>query len=527
MTFPCPHCQYPLVVTTEPAALAGTECPQCGKTVELPRSAPADTTNLPPSAESGTLSHSATESPSCERPSIAGYEVLEELGRGGMGVVYKARQTNLKRIVALKMILAGAHASREDLARFRREAEAIAQLQHPNVVQVYEIGEQQNVPFLVLEFIEGGNLAHRLPVTRPSPREAASLIEVLARTVQVAHDRGIIHRDLKPANILLQGKSQIPNSKLEQGGCSPLPDLGVGSWDFVPKVTDFGLAKQVNANNPSAPAYRTASGAILGTPNYMAPEQASGKNKEIGPPVDIYALGALLYECLTGKPPFHADTPLDTVLRVLSEEPVSPRRLNVAVPRDLETVCLKCLEKRPRNRYVTAGELADDLRRFLDDEPIRARPVTRVERAARWVKRHKAMVGAVLLLALCLGLALAFLPWGGGSPPVPPSPGPDEKVVLPADLHLVPRDALGFVCLRVGDLLRTDLFEKFQRQLIEEKKLAAVLPLSENGPEFEKNYGLSPLAIERATLVVLSPSLGESTLMILGLTKPLVDQRKL
>ncbi|MBI1917024.1 MAG: protein kinase [Planctomycetes bacterium] len=509
LSLPCPHCQCQLLVTAEQAGKEAA-CPHCGQTLRYP---PATTPSsmLPrtgtsfytPPTESGTLSQGQTPPSVFERPSIAGYEILEEVGRGGMGVVYKARQTALKRVVALKMILAGAHASRDDLARFQREAEAAAQLQHPNVVQVYEIGEQQGLPFLALEFVDGGNLAHRLREACPSPREAAVLLETLARAVQAAHELRIIHRDLKPANVLL------------------------ASGYSSPKITDFGLAKRLDLGDTSGKGYRTQSGAILGSPNYMAPEQAGGRNKQIGPACDVYALGAILYECLTGRPPFHAETPLDTVLAVLSEEPVPPRKLNPAVPRDLETVCLACLEKDPRCRYATARDLAEDLHRFLADEPIRARPATRVERAVRWLRRRKAAVGAVLGL-LCLSLTLAFLPWTGSvAGPDLPAPGPETKVVLPADLDLVPRDALGFACVRVGDLLKSDLLEKFQRQLVKDNPaLAAFLPLREKERRVESELGLNPLEIERVTLVVLSPSLGELGLVVLAHKKP-IDQTKL
>jgi serine/threonine protein kinase len=331
-------------------------------------------------------------------PTLPGYELLGELGRGGMGVVYKARHIGLNRLVALKMILAGAHAGPADLARFRREAEAAACLQHPNIVQIFEIGEAEGHPFFALELVAGGSLAPRLDGTPHSPQAAARLIETLARAVQYAHEQGIIHRDLKPANILLQ-KSEIRNPKSEISGAS---DFGFRISDFSPKITDFGLAKRVaDSTGP------TQSGTVLGTPSYMAPEQAGGKHRETGPATDVYALGAILYELLTGHPPFKAATPLDTVLQVLTEEPVAPARLQPRLPRDLETICLKCLHKEPRRRYASAAALAEDLRRFLADEPILARPVGRIERTVKWARRRPALAG-LLAVSLAAGIALGI-----------------------------------------------------------------------------------------------------------------------
>jgi serine/threonine-protein kinase len=288
---------------------------------------------------------------------VPGYEVLGELGRGGMAVVHKARHLGLKRLVALKMILAGAHAGEADLARFRAEAEAIARLQHPNIVQIYEVGEHAGRHYLALEFVDGGTLAQRLNVTPLPPREAAELVRALARAVHYAHGRGVIHRDLKPANILL-------------------------ARDGTPKVSDFGLAKQLAQDTG-----QTQMGTLLGTPSYMAPEQAEGHTKEVGPPADVYALGAILYECLTGRPPFRAPSVAETLEQVRLHEPVPPRRLQPKVPRSLETVCLKCLEKGPQKRYGSAGALAEDLRRFLGEEPILARPPGPAARFALWCRR--------------------------------------------------------------------------------------------------------------------------------------------
>jgi serine/threonine-protein kinase len=308
-------------------------------------------------------------------PSVPGFELLDLLGRGGMGVVYRARQITLNRIVALKMVLAGEHAAPDDRARFLAEAEAVASLQHPGIVQVYEFGAHAGLPYFALEFCPGGSLTARLRGTPQPAAEAATVVERLARAVQAAHDKDIVHRDLKPANVLLAA-------------------------DGSPKITDFGLAKRVHDVNGL-----THTGAILGTPSYMSPEQAAGEGKHVGPAADIYALGAILYECLTGRPPFKAATVLDTVRLVTTAEPVSLRRLNPHAPADLETICHKCLQKDPAKRYATAANLADDLGRWQRGEPITARPVGRLERGWRWCRRHPLAAG-LALTAIAVGLLL-------------------------------------------------------------------------------------------------------------------------
>jgi WD40 repeat protein len=305
-----------------------------------------------------------------QRVSVPGYEVVAELGRGGTGVVYKAWQTRLGRLVALKFLLAGAHTSPDALARFRVEAVTLGRLHHPHIVQIHEVGEEQECPYLTLEYVEGGSLARKLAGTPLPARQAAELVETMARAVHYAHEHGVIHRDLTPGNVLLSAEGS-------------------------PKITDFGLAKlRVGGAN------RTATGEILGTPSYMAPEQAEGK-KGVGLHADVYALGAILYECLTGRPPFKAETPLDTLLQVAADEPVPPRRLQPKVPHDLETICLKCLRKETSQRYASALELAEDLRRFLAHEPIRARPVPPWERTRKWVKRRPALA-ALLAFVIVL-----------------------------------------------------------------------------------------------------------------------------
>jgi DNA-binding beta-propeller fold protein YncE len=321
-----------------------------------------------------------TEPPSA----IPGYEILSELGRGGMGVVYKARQVALNRLVALKMILAGGHAGEDALSRFRLEAESLALLRHPNIVQIYEVGLHEGRPFLALEFLDGGSLANQLVKGTPTPLAAAALVEALARAVHTAHERGIVHRDLKPENVLLDR-------------------------DGTPKITDFGLVKQLGGT-----AGQTASNAILGTPSYMAPEQAQGNSRLVGPAADVYALGAILYKLLTGRPPFEG-SPTDVLMKVAAYEPVPPRRLCLQVPRDLETICLKCLRKQPAERYADALKLAEDLRRFQGGEPIRARPVGRAEGLIKWARRRPALAAAcglsVLVLLLGFGGAGALWLW--------------------------------------------------------------------------------------------------------------------
>jgi serine/threonine-protein kinase len=301
-----------------------------------------------------------------EPPRVFGdFELVRELGRGGMGVVYEARQRSLNRTVALKMVLRGDLASDDDRARFRAEAEAAARLVHPNIVQVYEFGEVAGQPYFAMQYVPGPTLARRLADGPLPPRDAAQLVAAIARGVDHAHQNGILHRDLKPANVLLGGEvvgswgGEKTNSSLTN---SPPHHL------TTPKITDFGLAKLLDAGGSL-----TQTGAIVGTPSYMAPEQARSE-KHLTPAADVYALGAILYECLTGRPPFQAANPFDTLMLVLEQDPVPPRLLNPLVPRDLETVCLKCLEKTPSRRYPSAAALAGDLEAFTSGESISARP---------------------------------------------------------------------------------------------------------------------------------------------------------
>lgn len=328
------------------------------------------------------------ERPPTRLPSLGtGYEVLAEIGRGGMGVVYRARQVGLNRLVALKMVRGAEYASSELLARFRAEAEAVARLHHPQIVQIYDYGEHDGLPYLALELVEGGTLAARLNGTPWPAPQAAALVETLARAVDFAHQRGVIHRDLKPANILIAAET----AEL----------VGSGAAGTQVKITDFGLAKAFHKQSSE----QTQSGALLGTPSYMAPEQAAGQSRLIGPAADVYALGAILYELLTGRPPFRGETPIATLQQVLNSEPVSISLLAPRVPRDLATICSKCLRREPEQRYRSAAELADDLARLLADQPIRARPTSSAERAWRWCRRNPALAisgGTVALLLLAV-----------------------------------------------------------------------------------------------------------------------------
>jgi serine/threonine-protein kinase len=334
---------------------------------------------------------------------IPGYEILDELGRGGMGVVYRARQKNPNRLVALKTVLAGANAGAEMLARFQTEINAAAQLQHPNIVQIFEVGEQDGRPFFSMELAPGGTLAQKLRGIPFPVRPSAQLVETLARAIHHAHQHGIVHRDLKPANILLVSGGVVSG---ELSGETPLTTQD--SPLTTPKITDFGLAKILTDQRAvSGLPGQTQSGAIMGTPSYMSPEQASGRTKAIGPAADIYALGAILYEMLTGRPPFRAESSLETLQQVLSQDPVPPRLWQPKVPHDLETVCLKCLEKEPRQRYADAEALAEDLRRFLAGEPVWARRTPLWERAWKWAHRRPVAAASLAISSLAVAFLLA------------------------------------------------------------------------------------------------------------------------
>ncbi len=382
----------PTSVTTAgdiPSTAAESTGPDAGHSDRGAAAASEPTIGLPPDPHAVTCASDAPPVRSNRTaPSIPGYEILGELGRGGMGVVYKARQTRLNRTVALKMILAGEHASAEAGVRFLAEAEAAAKLQHPNVVQIFHIAEHGGHPYFEMEFVGGGSLADGLDGIPRPPRVAADLVACLSRAIGEAHRKGIVHRDLKPANILLTPEG-------------------------TPKVADFGLAKLLDLESGM-----TATESILGSPSYMAPEQAEGKTREAGPAADLYALGAILYELLTGRPPFRGATVLDTLQQVKTAEPVPPSRLVPGLPRDLETIVLKCLQKDPSKRYESATALTEDLRRFQAGEPIVARPVRSPERAWRWCKRNPVVASlmaavATLMIIVAVGSTLSAVQFQG------------------------------------------------------------------------------------------------------------------
>jgi len=359
----------------------------------------AETEPLP--ADSNTSN--ASDTPSATSPDRAdgrappGYEILGELGRGGMGVVYKARQVKANRVVALKMMRSGGHASPAERQRFQTEAEAVATLDHPNVVTVYDVGEFAGLPYFAMEYCPGGSLAAVLKDHPLPARQAAEIVRQVALGVAHAHALGVLHRDLKPANVLLLAPGRGAD-RSSHGSAAEGHPTDPATPALVPKITDFGLAKRVEADSG-----QTGTEAVLGTPSYMSPEQAAGDTKHATAAVDVYALGAILYDCLTGRAPFKGATVLETLDQVRHQEPVPPRQLNPHVPRDLDTICLKCLQKDPARRYASALEVAEECARFLDGRPILARPVGAVEKAIRWCRRKPvvaALAGVTVLLSV-------------------------------------------------------------------------------------------------------------------------------
>jgi serine/threonine protein kinase len=330
-------------------------------------------------------------------PVLSGYQILGVVGKGGMGVVYKAEQVGLKRVVALKMILHADHSTPEMRARFHREAESLAHVKHQHIVEIHDIGESNGTPYYSMEFVEGGSLNHYLDGKPLPPLFAAKLVETLARAVHVAHQSGVVHRDLKPANILLAfDRIQNPGQSGEKRA------LEWWRQSFVPKITDFGLAKKTGET------VHTLSGVVLGTPSYMAPEQALASSEHIGPATDVYALGAVLYELLCGRPPVKASTPMDALYQVLKEPPKQLRKPDLAISRELEAVCLKCLERNPASRYASAEDLADDLLRWQRGEATVARPLSWPSRIWRWSHKHPRVS-----LALVLAPLVAIAAWAG------------------------------------------------------------------------------------------------------------------
>ena len=359
--------------------MSGAACPPCCYPSLMPDS--PDSRSFSTGADT-QLETAVVSSP---MPMVPGHQMLELVGRGGMGKVYRARQIALGRVVAVKLLVS--EPDEKSLSRFREEYRAVAKLQHPNIAQLFESGLADGKPYFTQEYVEGGTLSQKYGGAPQDAHEAARLVEVIARAIHYSHEQGILHRDLKPGNILLTSRGE-------------------------PKVTDFGLAKELAAPGADTPKETggglTRTGEILGTPSYMPPEQASGVVSSIGPRADVYSLGAILYEALTGRPPFQGLDPLHTLFMVLSMEPVAPRTLQPKLPRDLETICLKCLEKSPKKRYETAAELADDLKRFLNREPIHARPTGLIEGWLKWSGRNKAAAGLLVLSAVFVVALIAF-----------------------------------------------------------------------------------------------------------------------
>jgi len=420
----CALCRQELARQTEISDVASWHCDKhlppsnnaeddVVRRLKLVRRSPAPILHDPAETQAENVAHNKHATAATidfEIPSVPGYEIIGILGRGGMGVVFKARQIALQRIVALKMLENLERAGEKVIARFRTEADAIARLQHPNIVQIYDVGEVAGRPYFVLEYVAGGNLAQHLNGTPQSARLAAEFVEALARAVQAAHANGVVHRDLKPGNILLASALEVAAGVVNNARNSQTLVADGSPLKAVPKIVDFGVAK-IADRGWEAQLHRslTLTGDLVGTPSYMAPEQAAPLGAPIGPAADVYALGAIFYELLTGRPPFKGETLVDTVLQVLHSEPVRVTALQPNVPRDLETICLKCLRKEPSHRYSSASELADDIQRFLRGKPINARPRGTAEKAWRWIRDHPVPSGLVAVGLLAPFAALIIL----------------------------------------------------------------------------------------------------------------------
>ncbi len=392
------------------------------------------------------------------------YKLLDKIGDGGMGTVWKADDTVLNRAVALKLILTTLAASAEHCMRFKIEAEAVARLQHPHIVQLFDVGEHAGLPYLALEFLEGGTLEKRLhkDQTLPGP-EAAALVEKLARAIQHAHERGVIHRDLKPTNVLFTGNGE-------------------------PKVTDFGLAKRLDSDQELSQP-----GTVVGTLLYMAPEQARGETREVGPAADVWALGAILYECLTGQVPFRGANALETRLQIIETAPVPPTQRAPKCPRDLETICLKCLHKETTQRYLTAGALADDLRRFLEKRPIKARRVGLLERARLGVRRRPAVAGLLLVSVV----AAAGLTWLGWENRQKTKAKEQERSNRQVDTRLRVGQALQKARLLQGEARPLNDLEKFGQALLAARGAAELLALGEADAELKREVAALAAELEQ------------------------------
>jgi len=403
----CPKCGAPL-----PADAPAGHCPQCLLALALEAQPTLTSISNPPPP--GPRSYAEPPETETKHPVVGtrlgyvgDYELLEEIARGGMGVVYRARQSSLKRIVAVKMIRSGEFAGEAEVKRLRAEAEAAANLKHPNIVAIHEIGEHDGRHYFSMDFVAGKNLAQTVGGQPAPARQAAEWLKAIAEAVQFAHQRGVLHRDLKPQNILVDAEGR-------------------------PHVTDFGLAKDLHADSGV-----TQTGAVMGSPSYMAPEQARGRNDLVGPASDVYSLGAVLYELLTGRAPFRGASAMETLHRVANDEPARPRSLNQDAPADLETICLKCLEKDPLRRYPTARALAEDMGRFLAGEPVQARPASFGRRAVSWARRHPAVLAGAAALALfaLAGFAFflaeenAFLRAQAATPELVRKPGPLSRAL--------------------------------------------------------------------------------------------------